>query len=444
MSFDAGSIVGGLDWDISSFTRGMLQAESIAHLFPSVVGDFLADPMLGLVGVAELAWDGVKEAFKEGFEFIKGSFEQSQEMDERMHVLATNAGVAVETMSALSRVAEETGGNVDSVAETFKFLGRNAQEAQESQTKLAGSIAKDMREANDALSRGDFKKYQEKLADAGKEHLEGIGATFSQYGLSVTDASGKTRDLTDILFDLSDVLEKLPPGQERTRLAMELLGRSGSDMIATWSRGSDTLRQRMRVHEQMGAVVSEQAAKEAAAWKQTETEMESAWLGIRRTIGEPIREALTPAFEEVASFMRENAPQIRDQVKSAVDAVISAGQDAVNWTRANWPEIKADLLEMITIAENLGKTLKVTFDFATNPLGSTLDFLKNTTQTPGFLPGTQPAPQTVGPNYFSLSPDSSESKITREIQKKLREAARRMSIYENGTMQDIVKESLSG
>src|SRR5688500_14945260 len=41
--------------DISGYTGGILRAESIARLFPGVVQNFLASPLLGVIGIAQAA-----------------------------------------------------------------------------------------------------------------------------------------------------------------------------------------------------------------------------------------------------------------------------------------------------------------------------------------------------------------------------------------------------
>ena len=45
--FDAGGITSKLSLDVSGYAQGMLQATSIAQMFPSVVTSFLANPLLG-------------------------------------------------------------------------------------------------------------------------------------------------------------------------------------------------------------------------------------------------------------------------------------------------------------------------------------------------------------------------------------------------------------
>jgi putative effector of murein hydrolase len=50
-SFVAGSITSGLKFDVSEYVGGKMKVNSIAQLFPAVVTNFMASPLLGVVGI---------------------------------------------------------------------------------------------------------------------------------------------------------------------------------------------------------------------------------------------------------------------------------------------------------------------------------------------------------------------------------------------------------
>ena len=57
MSFDAGAITSTIGINVNPFAQGMLQATSIAKLFPATVTEFLANPILAVIGVFEKGAD---------------------------------------------------------------------------------------------------------------------------------------------------------------------------------------------------------------------------------------------------------------------------------------------------------------------------------------------------------------------------------------------------
>ncbi|MGE5608995.1 MAG: hypothetical protein ACM359_07060, partial [Bacillota bacterium] len=51
--FDAGAAVGTLGLDTSGFVRGLMTAEGLMQMFPSWVTNFMANPLLGFVGILQ-------------------------------------------------------------------------------------------------------------------------------------------------------------------------------------------------------------------------------------------------------------------------------------------------------------------------------------------------------------------------------------------------------
>src|SRR6267142_1669259 len=187
--FDAGSAIGKLGLDISGYTKGMLTAQGLASVFPSVVTNFLANPLIALAGILKQ----VGEAFTSTFLGFARAADNMGEM-------ADAAGVSVQFLTSVGAVAKDAGASVEGLANAMSFLGKNQLEA------LSG---KDKDSA----------------------------AMFAQLGVALTDVSGIMRSTEDVFFDLADAFKRLEP-QERIAASMQLLGHSGRGMINTLSQGS--------------------------------------------------------------------------------------------------------------------------------------------------------------------------------------------------------------
>src|SRR5438045_4338307 len=98
MSFDAGSAVSKLDLDNSGFMRGMLQAQTVSQLFPATVTNFLANPLLGLIGIA-----------KDASEAIVGAFTSVARAADNAGEAAEQAGVSVQFLTSVGQVAKDAG-----------------------------------------------------------------------------------------------------------------------------------------------------------------------------------------------------------------------------------------------------------------------------------------------------------------------------------------------
>ena len=74
-----------------------------------------------------------------------------------------------------------------------------------------------------------------------KLHTEGKkgSSVFERYGITVLDASGKMLSTETILGNVADKFKQMPSGLERTRVATDLFGKSGQEMIRVLSGGED-------------------------------------------------------------------------------------------------------------------------------------------------------------------------------------------------------------
>src|SRR5688572_27671777 len=104
MAFDAGSIIGKMSMDISGWSRGFMQATSIAQIFPATVSNFIANPLLGLIGLAKDAGSAFTSAFSE----IASSADNAGEAAEKV-------GVSVGFLTGVGAVAKDAGASMQSL-----------------------------------------------------------------------------------------------------------------------------------------------------------------------------------------------------------------------------------------------------------------------------------------------------------------------------------------
>lgn len=298
MALDGGSISSRLGLNIGPYAQGMLQAQSIAQLFPSVVSSFLANPLLGLAEIAKSVAGSVRAAFAEMNNFA-----------DDMGDLAEQVGVAVETLTALGQVASLSGGDVQGVGDAFRFLGKNVAEA--------------MQDLDSAAAK-----------------------TFRELGIALVDANGNARPLEEIMLELADAIARLPAGAMRTAIAMDLLGRGGTQMIPILSQGSAALREQMARMQQYGAVVTQENRAAADAWNDATGEIGIAWQGLKMSFSSGIRDSLLPYLQRVLSWVRDSQPRVAEIVAQLlgyvaafpgkfVDAFLkvrSLGEDVLNWS----------------------------------------------------------------------------------------------------------------
>lgn len=285
--FQAGSIVGKMGLDISGWTRSMLEANAISALFPATVRNFLASPLLGLIGVAQDAARSIKEAFLE----IGRAADNAGEAAEK-------AGVSVEFLTGVGAAAQDAGSSVEGLADSLKFLNNNAADAA-SGNKVTAKAFRDL-------------------------------------GVSVVDAAGQVKDTEELFYDVADAIAELETPQQKVQAAMNLLGRGGVDMIATLNKGSMGIKTFAADIKALGGTIDQDLANAGDKFGTLETYVSAAWTGIKRAVAEPILQYVAAHFEEVKAKIFAFASQARQFIaEHFIPAMQKLGQ-IVQWVAEHW------------------------------------------------------------------------------------------------------------
>lgn len=137
----------------------------------------------------------------------------------------------------------------------------------------------------------------ERLTDSTKDLTTRIGdaidgneeymASFDRLGVSLTDSSGKVRDMEEIYWDVIYALADMEAGIERDNLAMQLMGESARElnpMLNQTSEGLEELRDRA---EEAGYVMDEKTLKNVQRLKDGLDELTQKIQGsVRRGFGD--------------------------------------------------------------------------------------------------------------------------------------------------------------
>ena len=115
--------------------------------------------------------------------------------------ISQKTGVAVETLSQFSQVAENSGTSIDAVAIGLKKLSSNMVQA-----------------------------------SAGNREMLAI---FDALNVSFTDSQGNLRDTGDVMMDIGDRFTTMEDGALKSATAVKLFGRAGSDLVPMLNEGSE-------------------------------------------------------------------------------------------------------------------------------------------------------------------------------------------------------------
>jgi len=108
----------------------------------------------------------------------------------------------------------------------------------------------------EALTRG-VKTLSDQIVQSRNPNSQ-AAEKFSELGITANSVDG-------VLEQLADRFDMMPDGADKTRIAVELFGKAGQDLIPILNKGSAGLRESMEAAKRLGSVLSEETVKSLSA-----------------------------------------------------------------------------------------------------------------------------------------------------------------------------------
>ena len=185
---------------------------------------------------AEKKADDASSQLKGGFSVLKGAVAD---------LVADGLRKAVDAFKDLITAGPEFADQIQTLAQQTGVATDTLQEFE----YMSGLIDVDV-----STIAGSMKKLTKSMSSA----RGGTGATaeaFAQLGISVTDANGELRDNEEVFYEAIDALGKVENETERDALAMQLFGKSATDLNPLIEAGSDAMRAFADEAHEMGYVL---------------------------------------------------------------------------------------------------------------------------------------------------------------------------------------------
>lgn len=244
-----GSIHVSLGLDSAAFQAGLAKAQS-------GLGKFAKAAKIGFAAVAvAAAAAGTALAFA-----VKGSIDRADGLSKA----AQRIGVTTEALSRLEWAAKLSDVSLEQLSTGMQRLSRNMLD----------------------VSNGGGKQ---------------AATAFKALGISVTDASGKLRSSDEVFADIADRFSRMPDGAEKTALAMQLLGKSGAEMIPLLNSGKDGLKAMAEESDRLGNTLSTKTGRAAEAFNDSITRLQAGVAGMVNKIAEAALPTLNSLIETLTS-----------------------------------------------------------------------------------------------------------------------------------------------
>ncbi|MEP9374994.1 phage tail tape measure protein [Mesorhizobium sp. KR1-2] len=308
-----GALRVNLGIDTAQFSDGLKQAQSSADKFAG----YMKTAFVAAAAAAAAALGAIAVG-------VRNSLKEADAMDK----MASKIGIPIEELSKLKYAAEVAGISMEGL-----------------QTGV-GKLAKNM----DDVAHGKGPK------------------AFERLGISVTDAGGKMKTTSQVMAEISDKFAKMPNGAEKTALAMQLMGKSGADMIPLLNGGSAALNGMLAEAKALGLEISSNTAAKAAQFEENMSKMTGAIHGLVLGLTAALAPALATISDAMVGFVKWVVRAVEYLPVLAEDAAVAAGALALMFA----PAILAAANSLATaIAVGLvGAVRLLTAVIVANPLGA--------------------------------------------------------------------------
>lgn len=162
-------------------------------------------------------------------------------------------------------------------------------------------------------------KLETSIGKMAKNMAEGSKA-FGAMGVQLENSDGSLRSTRDVLGDVADKFASYRDGAEKTALAQELFGKSGTEMISVLNGGAEALAESDAQAKKLGLTLDEEATAKAVQFNDTLSLLQAGGEGFTRQIAG----RLAPTLASLAGEMLNNVHQSEslDTISSALSTTL--------------------------------------------------------------------------------------------------------------------------
>lgn len=251
----------------------------------------------------------------------KGTVAELSKLKNEMFAIGAGAGIA----GLGSKLAKEALAWNLSVKKMQSLTGATAEQAS---TFL--SVANYMGVATD-VSTVAFAKFAKAVSNAQDKmqvaSAEGKLATdmFSRLGISIDQIEGK--NTLEVFKVIQDRLRNMKDGAEKTRIEMELFGKTGYQLHGMLNMSADAMKQVEDRARAMGLVIDDEAARKSASFNRQLKDMEQTGKRLAIMIGQELLPVVME-YAQGAINLTKSYSNLATEQKEAISGLIKFGLEA--------------------------------------------------------------------------------------------------------------------
>jgi hypothetical protein len=210
---------------------------------------------------------------------------------------ATAAAAAVAALSAaVIKNAIEVAALGDEIAKTARTTGVSAEQFQ----KYA--FAAERGGVSQAKMTAGLKVLSRNLLEA-QQGSDQMRLRFAAMNVQIQNADGSLRSTEQVLGDVANRVQTLGVSSQTTAELMQVMGRSGADLINVLIGGEAGLKAMGDEAERLGGIMSEELLAASEEYQDAITDLKFAFSGLRNELAEEVLPSLTKFAEELTTLL---------------------------------------------------------------------------------------------------------------------------------------------
>lgn len=134
---------------------------------------------------------------------------------------------------------------------------------------------------------------------------------FEQLGISLTDVNGNAKTQEQLFFDVTNALQSMEEGTEKTTIATTLLGKSGTELMPLFNGAAGSLDEMRQQAHDLGLVLDNDVIDNGVNLTDALDQMKRSLSAVMTQLGGK----LMPVVEKAADFITANVPKLNSMIE---------------------------------------------------------------------------------------------------------------------------------
>lgn len=181
------------------------------------------------------------------------------------------------------------------------------------------------------------------VMDKTREGTSSTATALEDLGIAVTNSDGSYRDNEEVMWESFAALTKLEDQTEKERLAVELFGKAGTELLPMLNGSADSIDSMRQQAHDLGLVLSDDAVDSSVKFTDTIDQLTRSFTAAKNNLGA----AFLPMVQKFAAKLLDFMPKIQAFIEKLVPIIEKFGDALMEPLTAFLDDLLPPLLDII-------------------------------------------------------------------------------------------------